>query len=226
MIDTVTDLRPLLGAVRDQGARPTGLAFAASDAHAALREGWSPLSCEFAFFHAHRRSDTTPEQGASLSSMLNALRLDGQPAESGWPYLDFVPANLAHWIPPSDVGPRFGRNGAANCCIIPSILAALDSGTPVLLLTMLSKSFYAPSNAGIVDPTDGENPDPALRHAVVAVGHGTTSDQTAILVRNSWGAEWGEGGHAWLTEKFLSPRLFATAILTEDIDVSSRAAAA
>jgi C1A family cysteine protease len=65
-----------------------------------------------------------------------------------------------------------------------------------------------------------------LRHAVVAVGHGTTSDQTAILIRNSWGAEWGEGGHAWLTEKFLSPRLFATAILMEEIDVSSRAAAA
>lgn len=226
MIDIVTDLRPLLGAVRDQGARPTCLAFAASDAHAALREGWSPLSCEFAFFHAHRRSGTTPEQGARLSSMLDALRLDGQPAESGWPYLDFVPADLAHWIPPSDVGPRFGRNGAANSCIIPSILAALDSGTPVLLLTMLSKSFYAPSNAGIVDPAKDENPDPALRHAVVAVGHGTTSDQTAILIRNSWGAEWGEGGHAWLTEKFLSPRLFATAILMEEIDVSSRAAAA
>ena len=226
MIDIVTDLRPLLGAVRDQGARPTCLAFAASDAHAALRDGWSPLSCEFAFFHAHRRSGTTPEQGASLSSMLDALRLDGQPAESGWPYLDIVPADLAHWVPPTDVGPRFGRNGAANSCIIPSILAALDSGTPVLLLTMLSKSFYAPSNAGIVDPGKDENPDPALRHAVVAVGHGTTSDQTAILIRNSWGAAWGEDGHAWLTEKFLSPRLFATAILKEDIDVSSRAVAA
>lgn len=158
MIDIVTDLRPLLGAVRDQGARPTCLAFAASDAHAALRDGWSPLSCEFAFFHAHRRSGTTPEQGASLSSMLDALRLDGQPAESGWPYLDIVPADLAHWVPPTDVGPRFGRNGAANSCIIPSILAALDSGTPVLLLTMLSKSFYAPSNAGIVDPGKDEIP--------------------------------------------------------------------
>ena len=175
MIDIVTDLRPLLGAVRDQGARPTCLAFAASDAHAALRDGWSPLSCEFAFFHAHRRSGTTPEQGASLSSMLDALRLDGQPAESGWPYLDIVPADLAHWVPPTDVGPRFGRNGAANSCIIPSILAALDSGTPVLLLTMLSKSFYAPSNAGIVDPgragrrgARGRPLGPALRQAPAA----------------------------------------------------------
>jgi len=226
MIDIVTDLRPLLGPVRDQGTRPTCLAFAASDAHAALRDGWCPLSCEYAFYHAHKRNGTTPDRGASLSSMLDALRVDGQPSESGWPYLDIVPSDLSHWVPPVDVGPRFGRNGIADTCFIPPILAALDSGKPVLLLTMLSQSFYAPSNGGLVDPANDEKPDPTLRHAVVAVGHGTFSGQKAILVRNSWGADWGENGHAWLTEKFLTPRLFATAILTEDIDVSSRAAAA
>lgn len=226
MIDIVTDLRPLLGAARDQGARPTCLAFAASDVHAALRDGWSPLSCEYAFYHAHKRSGTTPERGTSLSSMLDVLRLDGQPAESGWPYLDAIPADLSHWVPPANVGSRFGRNGVAGTCVVPSIVSALDSGTPVLLLTMLSQSFFAPTNGGLVQPANDEKPDPALRHAVVAVGHGTTSDQTAILIRNSWGAEWGEEGHAWLTEKFLTPRLFATAILTEDIDVPSRAAAA
>ena len=226
MIDIVTDLRLLLGAARDQGARPTCLAFAASDVHAALRDGWSPLSCEYAFYHAHKRSGTTPERGTSLSSMLDVLRLDGQPAESGWPYLDVIPADLSHWVPPANVGSRFGRNGVAGTCVVPSIVSALDSGTPVLLLTMLSQSFFAPTNGGLVQPANDEKPDPALRHAVVAVGHGTTSDQTAILIRNSWGAEWGEEGHAWLTEKFLTPRLFATAILTEDIDVPSRAAAA
>ena len=68
--------------------------------------------------------------------------------------------------------------------------------------------------------------EPLQELAVVAVGHGTVSGQKAFLIRNSWGADWGENGHAWLTEKFLTPRLFATAILTEDIDVSSCAAAA
>lgn len=226
MIDIVTDLRPLLGAARDQGARPTCLAFAASDAHAALRDGWCPLSCEYAFFHAHKRTGTPPNRGASLAAMLDALRLDGQPAEIDWPYLDAVPLDLSQWVPPIDVGPCFGRDGAKGTHLIPPIQETLDSGKPVLLLTMLSHSFYTPVNGGLVDPANDEKPDPTLRHAVVAVGHGTVGGQTAILVRNSWGASWGANGHAWLTEKFLRPRLFATAILTEDIDVSSSAAAA
>lgn len=226
MIEIKTDLRQLFGAARDQGARPTCLAFAASDAHAALRDDWCPLSCEYAFFHAHKRNGTTPDRGADLSSMLDAMRLDGQPAESGWPYLNATPTDLTQWLPPADVGPRFGRNGVTNACLLAPILATLDSGKPVLLLTTLSRSFYAPANGCVVDPGNDEAPDPALRHAVVAVGHGTISGQTAILVRNSWGTSWGENGHAWLTEKFLTPRLFATATLTENIDVSSRAAAA
>lgn len=226
MIDIKTDLRPLLGPVRDQGARPTCLAFAASDTHAALREGWTPLSCEYAFFHAQQRSGRRHDQGATLSAMLETLRLDGQPAESGWPYLDAMPADPAHWTPPADVGPRFGRKGGPAAPDLDPILEALDSKKPVMLLSTLSRSFFAPASEGVVDPANDEKPDPSLRHAIVAVGHGKVASTNAILIRNSWGAGWGVDGHAWLTEKFLKPRLFATAILTEDIDVSSRAAAA
>jgi hypothetical protein len=87
VITPSVDLRTLFGPARNQGPRPTCLAFAASDAHAALRSGWAPLSCEYAFYHAQRRAARVPNQGALLSSMLDALRQDGQPEESGWPYL-------------------------------------------------------------------------------------------------------------------------------------------
>jgi len=43
-ITVSVDLRPQFGPVRDQGDRPTCLAFAASDAHAGLRDPWEPLS--------------------------------------------------------------------------------------------------------------------------------------------------------------------------------------
>jgi hypothetical protein len=39
-------------------------------------------------------------------------------------------------------------------------------------------------------------------------------------VRNSWGAKWGKRGHAWLTETFIAPRIYAAAKLTEDVVVS------
>ena len=226
MIDIVRDLRPLFGPARDQGARPTCLAFAASDTHAGLRDGWAPLSCEFAFYAAQKRAGRPPTSGALLSTMLDALRLDGQPDEKGWPYLAAVPADHRLWTPPATVGPLYGRNGQRDGTDLSSILAALDRDTPVLTLTMLSRSFFQPRGDGVVDPANDELPEPAQRHAVVAVGHGTVDGTPAILIRNSWGPGWGLEGHAWLTERFLAPRLFATANLTEEVDVSSHTAAA
>src|SRR3989344_2785696 len=226
MIDIVRDLRPLFGPARDQGARPTCLAFAASDTHAGLRDGWAPLSWEFAFHAAQKRAGRPPTSGALLSTRLDALRLDGQPDEKGWPYLAAVPADHRLWTPPATVGPLYGRNGQRDGTDLSSILAALDRDTPVLMLTMLSRSFFQPRGDGVVDPANDELPEPAQRHAVVAVGHGTVDGTPAILIRNSWGPGWGLEGHAWLTERFLAPRLFATANLTEEVDVSSHTAAA
>ena len=87
MITVETDLRPLFGPVRDQGSRPTCLAFAASDAHAGLRPDWVELSCEYAFYHAQKLTGRSSQVGATLPSILDTLRNQGQPAEQDWPYL-------------------------------------------------------------------------------------------------------------------------------------------
>lgn len=219
MLTVETDLRPLFGPARDQGQRPTCLVFAASDAHAGLRADWQPLSCEFAFYHAQRRSNRSPLQGATLESILEALRHDGQPAEAGWPYLTNLPADLDDWFPPANIAPIFQRGGSACADALSGIIAKLDQNEPVILLMTLSPSFYAPTINGVVDPAHGEIPNLTLRHAVIAVGHGTINGSATILIRNSWGEAWGINGYAWLTERFLTPRLFATASLLEDVDV-------
>ena len=225
-ITILEDLRPHFGEARNQGSRPTCLAFAASDAHAALRPGWSPLSCECAFYQAQQRASRPPDRGATLPAMLETLRHDGQPEEAGWPYLSAVPADLTAWLPPAEVGARFRRAGAPHAYDVGPIIAEIDAQRPVILLMTLSRSFFMPSPAGVVQPAAGEVPEPARRHAVIAVGHGTVQAERAILVRNSWGLGWGLSGHAWLTERFIAPRLFAAALLTEDVDVSARPLAA
>src|SRR5689334_5509985 len=91
------DLRHRLGPPRDQGSRPTCLAFAVSDTHAALREGWEPLSCEYLHYHAVHRAGSGPGDGAKPSVILAAVENDGQPAEVGWPYLAKTPA-AANWL--------------------------------------------------------------------------------------------------------------------------------
>jgi len=220
------DLRPLFGPARNQGPRPTCLAFAASDAHAALRPGWVPLSCEYAFYQAQRRAARPPSAGALLSAMLAGLRDDGQPEENGWPYLAATPLDAASWLPLTEVGPLFGRNSEKSSPVIDRVIAELDQGRPVIILTVLSRSFYTPTTQAVINPMNGEAPEPARRHAVVAVGHGTVDGQKALLIRNSWGTRWGDAGYGWLTEQFLRPRMFAAATLTEEVDVSARSAAA
>jgi len=224
-IVVLKDLRPLFGEARNQGPRPTCLAFAASDAHAALLSCWTPLSCEFAFYHAQRRGGRPPCRGALLSAMLEALRKDGQPEEAGWPYLTATPSDAASWMPPDDVGPLFGRAGETRTPSLDKIVQDLDANHPAILLLMLSHAFYSPSAEAVIHPTADEGPDPARRHAVVAAAHGTVDGERAVLVRNSWGLKWGAAGYAWLTETFLAPRLFAAAMLTENVDVSASSVA-
>jgi len=224
-VEIDVDLRGEFGPVRDQGRRPTCLAFAASDSHAGVRAGWEPLSCEFAFYHAQRRAGRSLAQGAELGAMLEALRVDGQPVEAGWRYLDAVPPDLAAWVPPASVGERFARDGVAGDGDLGKVRSRLATGCPVVVLTMLSRSFFMPVE-GVVDGTPGELPEPSQRHALVAVGSGRVLGMPAILLRNSWGAAWGVDGHAWLTDRFLEPRLFATAALLEEVDVSTRRTAA
>ncbi len=158
--------------------------------------------------------------------MLSALRYDGQPAESGWPYLATLPADLAHWNPPPGVAPIFRRAGEARACTIDTIIAQLDRGVAVLVLMYLSPSFYHPGRNGIIDEAPGESPDLSLCHAMAAVGHGVASASRAVLMRNSWGSGWGDNGYGWLTEKFLRPRIDELAILKEDLSVSRHPASA
>ncbi|MDQ6701860.1 MAG: C1 family peptidase [Pseudomonadota bacterium] len=225
-VEIYRDLRKLFGPARDQGVRPTCLPFAASDAHAALRDGWSPLSCEYVYFHAQRRSARPPTSGATLPSILEVLRHDGQPIEADWPYLAQLPSDLASWCPPSNIGSLFRRAGSIGSSKLDAIINLLEQGRPVILLMTLSPSFFLAGPDGIVDPALNEAPEPSQRHAVIATGHGKVKGQRAILVRNSWGANWAMNGHAWLTERFLSPRLFNAATLMEELYVSSRPAAA
>lgn len=226
MVTTVVDLRAHFGAVRDQGDRPTCLAFAASDAHAACRPHWEPLSSEYAFFYAQKRAGQPPDRGTYLEPMLEALRLDGQPLEQSWPYLASLPADLTNYTPPATVSEVFGRDGGRQNIGFDRIIGALDCGKPVITLMKLTMTFFQSPGQGVIDYVDGDDVFPVPRHAVIAVGHGSTGSTDVVLVRNSWGPSWGQDGYAWVTRAFVEKNLFDMAILTEEADVPHCAAAA
>ena len=143
-ISIVRDMRPAYGSARNQGIRPTCLAFAASDAHAAVRGPWVPLSPEFAFYHSQSRSKRPPHQGAVLSTMLEVLRENGQPVESEWPYLASLPSDLASWQPPPGITDLYRRLSEIGKATVDDIVRLLDEGQPVLTIMMLSDCFTCP----------------------------------------------------------------------------------
>lgn len=200
------DLTPAFGGARDQGARPTCLAFASSDCHAATLGPWEPLSCEWLYYRAQVRAGRSHADGATLGSMLDALRHDGQPIEAEWPYQQTV---AEPWTPPVGSPAVFRAGGQILTPDFDSVVALLESGRPAIMLMTLSRSFYLPDPDGVVRAAADELPEPAVRHAVVATAHGVVDGRGAVRVRNSWGTGWGADGSAWLDRDFLTARLFA-----------------
>ena len=205
MISVKKDMRNLYGAARDQGLRPTCLCFATSDAHAVRRTtSFAQLSVEYLYYMGVQRSAKPPSSnGVSVKSITLALDLDGQPLESSWAYLPALPNPLSNWKPP--VVPEVFKRKLENTTFsFGKLMSTLDSDASVILVVKVSQAFYSPDPEGFVD-SPAVDPDTGT-HAIIAVGHGLRGSTPVILVRNSWGTDWGLNGYGWLTADYLTIR--------------------
>src|SRR5207247_2225453 len=103
------DLRNKLGEARNQGERPTCLAFAASAAHEVSRDRSDYLSTEFLFFTAVKETHRDRNRGLTTTAVSKALRDNGQPLETAWPYQANIPDGMP-WKPPDGCTPLYKAN--------------------------------------------------------------------------------------------------------------------
>lgn len=204
------DLRPYLLPVRDQGRRQSCLAFATSTAHEHHVGPGELLSVEYLFYHAvARMPGADPSTGTTMAAAAAALADNGQPMEAVWPY-SLVQATP--WAPPTVTTTLYKTAMTPAKLAFADIIAALDQSLPVILGLAITDAFWRPDPAGRIPDL---SPDVERGgHAVLAIGHGIWADGvSALLIRNSWGKGWGQGGHAWVSRSYVDRQLLQTAIL-------------
>ena len=202
------DFRPLLGAVRDQGARPTCLAHASTTAHEHACGSKAALSPEY--LHYFASANDSSAEGVDFPKVSRALLDPGQPAETDCPYHHNEPPPV--WAPPTNVL-LYRRRSTSPKQSPDEVEVLLDAGHVPVLGISTTDAFYAPAPPWVISPT---GPVRGL-HAVVAVGIGTTYTTRRFLIRNSWGAAWADAGHAWLDDAFIVQHLRDVLVLTEEV---------
>jgi len=175
------------------------------------------------------------DTGAYLRTTMGAMVLFGVPPEEYWPYTDSEekfdrepPAfcysfaqnyktiqYYRHDLPASSGAST--ATGDSRSSILLRVKTYLAAGHPAMFgFTVYSSIEKADERGAIPYPTERERI--LGGHAVVAVGYdnaltiknpssGGPTTKGALLIRNSWGTSWGDGGYGWLPYKYIETGL-------------------
>jgi C1A family cysteine protease len=158
------------------------------------------------------------DRGAYLRTTMKAMVLFGIPPEHYWPYVvedfDREPDSFLYAFAQGYKTLKYFRHdhpGLGPKEILASVKEYLFAGFPCMFGFSVFSSIPQ-VGAGTGDIPYPQDSDEFLGgHAVVAVGYKDSKmigkHKGALLIRNSWGADWGEQGYGWLPYEFVKKGL-------------------
>ncbi|MHC1731071.1 MAG: C1 family peptidase [Bacteroidales bacterium] len=161
------------------------------------------------------------DTGAWLRETMGALVLCGVPDEKYWPYkvkdFDKEPSGFVYALAENYSTVKFfchdsQGSDTPSIEVLTSVKSYLSAGIPAMFGFWGFQSFEDTEVPGDIPyPCKGENAQ--WGHAVMAVGYDDdhrisnlkckTETKGALLIRNSWGKNWGDNGYGWLPYEYV-----------------------
>ncbi len=201
------DLRPSMPPVYDQGqlGSCTGNAIAGAMEYERDRQGLSDFIPSRLFVYYNERAlegTVSSDSGAAIRDGIKVVNSDGVCPETLWPYdigmFAVKPPKRCYVAAETDKAVQYEAIQTLG-----DLKDAIASNLSVVFGFTVYQSFESPAVAqsGVLPmPKPGEAT--VGGHAVVAVGYNDSKNQ--VIVRNSWGASWGDQGYFYMPYQYMT----------------------